>query len=748
MHCRNEDFVPKVYSFFAKPIYMDDPNSHRDKGQFVRVMVEVEVKEVLPDSMVIDVHGINCHVAFDEERCPLKVTQHKAKPKKVVDCWVIKHKGKMIEDKDVDQVLVDFPVRRVQKEVAVPTSNSFALLEDNEGINVVETPVEVVNKEKSIYITGVYAANRVKDRRELWQTLKLHVEITSGPWIALGDWNIIKCSHEKKGGLQVPQSRLDEFNSLIYDIRMEDIPINNAWLQQFNDSKVSLTPASLSDHCVENIIGKTWEILVTGSPLHILQKKLRAVKAAVKEWNKDRGTVSESIQVARAELHSVQMELLQGPETPDCIARERFLTGKLQNALDLEEIYWAQKSRVKWLQEGDKCTAFFHNVFYEDLYKKHGEVDVELRAPKKVLNEKDNQSLDCAISKEEIKRVVMHFHPDKAPDLDGFPARFYQHFWRVIGQDVINAVSHFVTKSTLPQGINSTFLTLIPKANHGDNIANYRPIALCNLVYKIISKILANRLSSVLPNIIGPEQVAFIKGRKLHDNILLVSDLIKGFGKKHGDLTIVLKVDLQKAFDSVDWDFLQRVLRWHGFSDKWIKWISVCTTSPKFSILCNGVPAGYFSASRGIRQGCPLSPLLFSFVTEFFSNLIENAIAEGRIKVSKAVSQGNLKISHAFYADDLLMVVKTDIPTIKAIDVVFKQFTKATDLQVNKEKNTVIFSKQIDRQTSLAELIVNGKWEKPVYFPERVFSVIQRLKIIPGSDIIGWKDGGFSLKAA
>ncbi|XP_059650522.1 uncharacterized protein LOC132296329 [Cornus florida] len=175
-------------------------------------------------------------------------------------------------------------------------------------------------------------------------------------------------------------------------------------------------------------------------------------------------------------------------------------------------------------------------------------------------------------------------------------------------------------------------------------------------------------------------------------------------GKKHGDPTITLKLDLKKAYDSVDWDFIQKVLQGHGFSDKWIKWTNVCINSPKFSVLCNGVPAGSFSASRGIRQGCPLSPLLFAFVTEYFSNLMETAIVEGKIKVSKAVSQKNMKISHTFYADDL-MVVKADIPTVKAIDELLQQFKEATGLQVNKEKNSVIFSKSVRGRRRISNIL-------------------------------------------
>ncbi|XP_059638585.1 secreted RxLR effector protein 78-like [Cornus florida] len=135
---------------------------------------------------------------------------------------------------------------------------------------------------------------------------------------------------------------------------------------------------------------------------------------------------------------------------------------------------------------------------------------------------------------------------------------------------------------------------------------------------------------------------------------------------------MALKVDLKKAYDSVEWGFIQRMLQVYGFSVKWINWITKCISSPKFSILCNGVPAGFFSASRGIRQGCPLSPLLFSFVIEYFSNLMEQAIEEGKIKLYKAVAMTDMKISYAFYANDLLMVVKAYMSTAKAILDVFK----------------------------------------------------------------------------
>ncbi|XP_059644155.1 uncharacterized protein LOC132285935 [Cornus florida] len=572
-----------------------------------------------------------------------------------------------------------------------------------------------------VFSTVVYATNRAMDRSLLWGMLKVHEAKVTGPWIALGDWNMVRANHGKKGGKRVSQILLDEFNGAIYDIKMEDLPTNNgdwswcnkqgvqtrinakldrvlvnsAWLHSFTDSKVYLIAAFLYDHygmdvhlnfvsslrpkpfkflkiwCmqeeVKEVVATSWNIGVSGSPLHVLQKKLREVKKAVKEWNGKRGMLSDQVQIARGNLIKIQMDLMKEPFNSNLISQEKDASGTLQHQLELEEILWAQKSRVKWLKEGDKCTSFFYNLvkqrrchnaitalentkgeksndpkvikewlveYYTDLYNDVGGVNEEILEPRKRLTQAEG------ISAEEIKAVVMQFSPDKAP---AFQLDFFK--------------------------------------NTG------------------------GLLSSVLPNLIGPEQSAFIKGRRLHDNFWLISDLVKKFGRKNGDPTIALKIDLKKAYDSVDWGFLQKVLLSFGFSEKWISWVIECTSTTNFSILCNGVPAGFFSASKGLRQGCPLSPLLFAFVTEYFSNLIVKAIEEGKIKRCKVVLKTGLSISHAFYADDLVMVVKADVSTLKGVEEVLQRFKISAGLQVNKDKSSIIFSKAVRGRRRLARIL-------------------------------------------
>ncbi|XP_059629976.1 uncharacterized protein LOC132272928 [Cornus florida] len=302
----------------------------------------------------------------------------------------------------------------------------------------------------------------------------------------------------------------------------------------------------------------------------------------------------------------------------------------LENLFGKEETLWAQKSRVKWLREGDRCSSYlYHKVkqrrswnsitalestngvysedhdvmkeglvhFYKQLYTDPDSIPSHVKSPRRYISKEDKAMLDRQVTAEAIKLSVMSVNPDKAPGPDG-PARFY------------------------------------------------------------------HKLCTVLQSVIGKEQVAFIKNKTVHDNIIMVSDLLKGFNCKRGDRTMAMKIDLQKAYDTVSWTFISQIMQAYGFGQIWFGWVHEFVSSAKFSIFFNGVPAGYFNACR----------------------LAEDEINSGRLHLSKAADRAGVKISHVFYADDLFLVVKANFGTAKAISDVFGEFQTATGLKINKDE--------------------------------------------------------------
>lgn len=203
--------------------------------------------------------------------------------------------------------------------------------------------------------------------------------------------------------------------------------------------------------------------------------------------------------------------------------------------------------------------------------------------------------------------------------------------------------------------MNHTFIVLIPKSEKASTVNQFRPISLCNVIYKAISKILANRLKEVLPKIISPWQAGFVPGRTIQENSIVAQELVHSMKHKKGKKGLVaIKVDMEKAYDKMEWCFLEKVMRCFGFNDKWINWVMQCISTVSFSILINGGPMGFFNPMRGLRQGDPLSPFLFILGAEVLSRLIQKAEESGAIHGIKA-ARGCQAISHLQFVDDLLI---------------------------------------------------------------------------------------------
>ncbi|XP_043687692.1 uncharacterized protein LOC122638906 [Telopea speciosissima] len=295
--------------------------------------------------------------------------------------------------------------------------------------------------------------------------------------------------------------------------------------------------------------------------------------------------------VARAEIEAEQ--------SPSDDSRRALMDArkKLHDVLLQEEIFWRQKSRVRWLKEGERNTRFFHTIvnvrrrirrvekvrdangewvhgiegvameaarFFAELFSTQGVRNDEdlLDFIPRVVTDDDNVALLHIPSKEEVKKAVFALSKDSAPGLDGFFGYFFISCWEIIGEDVWRAVEDFFSGGWLPRGYTSANLVLIPKKEN-------------------------------------PES-AFVQGRFTHDNIALVQEVVYDINRNTRGGNVVLKLDMAKAYDRLEWGFLFAVLERFGFAAEWIELIKRTVENCWFSVVLNGGPAGFFKSSRGV----------------------------------------------------------------------------------------------------------------------------------------------------
>ncbi|GJY59697.1 hypothetical protein Tco_0459589 [Tanacetum coccineum] len=230
-----------------------------------------------------------------------------------------------------------------------------------------------------------------------------------------------------------------------------------------------------------------------------------------------------------------------------------------------------------------------------------------------------NQALDMIknVTAKEVKDAIFLMGNDKSPGPDGYTACFFKESWDIVANDVILAVQEFFTNGKLLKELNHMIIALIPKVASPSRINDYRPISCCNVLFKCISKIISNRIKESLKMLISPNQSAFVPRRRISDNILLTQELIHNYHLDRGTPRCTFKVDIQKAYDTVDWCFLKEVLLAFGFHVRMVDWIMECVTTTSYSLCINGVLHGYFKGKRGLRQGDPLSPYLFTIIMEW-----------------------------------------------------------------------------------------------------------------------------------
>ncbi|XP_038697968.1 uncharacterized protein LOC119995523 [Tripterygium wilfordii] len=479
--------------------------------------------------------------------------------------------------------------------------------------------------------------------------------------------------------------------------RLDRMCVNSEWQNKFASTLVSHLPRTNSDHSpllvkivdhhhngpkpfrflnvrfshkdFNSVVKASWDLPIHGQPIQRLYAKLKRLKNNLNNWNKiSFGNIFQRVIDAEKELAASQSPFDSNPS--DAYKLElQTKSANLTSVLLQEEAYWKQKAKVKWCKEGDANTKFFHAswVSGEELGKnlvtffqcQLSQIEVPDRVITEdfishipqIVTQGDKILLDNLPYPNEVKNVVFSIDADSCSGPDGFNGHFFQSCWNIIESDLVEACKAFWNGQNLPKSCTSTLIVLIPKVVNPTKFSDLRPISLCNLVNKIISKIMAIRL---LPNIISSNQSAFVKGGDISDNVLLAQELLAHLNKKVRGNNVLIKLDMAKAYDRVSWPFLTQMFRKLGFSEGWIDLVWNLISNNWFSILFNGNSLGYLKSGRGLRQGDPLSPALFIIMTESLSRNLNNLYL---LNAAFSYQTGRRMdiISHLAYADDILL---------------------------------------------------------------------------------------------
>ena len=314
------------------------------------------------------------------------------------------------------------------------------------------------------------------------------------------------------------------------------------------------------------------------------------------------------------------------------------LRDEIQVLKNREEAMWQQRSHTDWLKGGDQSRRYFHcrsnqrnkcnfilgfeddNGEWTEDEGRMGELVEEyfsnifstsnpscfddiLEGISPTVTDDMNTSLNREYTAAEVIQALHQMAPLTAPGPDGRFPIFYKSFWHIMGGDITNAVLAALNSGIIPDSINTTFISLIPKIQNLKKVSDFRPISLFSVFYKLISKVLVKRLKLVLPYVVSDSQSAFLSGRLITDNVLVAFETLHYLKRKtQGKLGFMaLKLDMSKAYDRVEWVFFEKVMRHLGFRGKMVATIMSCIRFVSYSVLLNGTPVGNIKPSRGLR---------------------------------------------------------------------------------------------------------------------------------------------------
>ncbi|XP_056688793.1 uncharacterized protein [Spinacia oleracea] len=559
------------------------------------------------------------------------------------------------------------------------------------------------------YFSVVYASPDPSKRRELWDHLREFAHTHNEPWLIAGDFNDTRTNAERSAACPETHRRAARFNDWVEDMdlievefagashtwargltpetrqsaRLDRALCNAEWGIRFETANAAWL---LHENFKEFVVSK-WD---KSSPLISALHKL---SADLQTWNKDMfGNIFKQKRTLLARIAGVQKLLVERKDR-GLMKLEARLRRDLDEVLDREEAHWYQKSRVEWIKNGDRNTTFFHLStivrrwrnkiaaikgnkgdwvfdsqsvkdiivgYFTDLFTEEGEPE-SFDVPYDVFPEipqREWESLEKPYTRMEIEFVVKNMGALKAPGPDGFQALFYQKNWELVCSSVYDMVIPVLEGKGMPANVNDTHIVLLPKIERPELPLHFRPIGLCNVTYKIITKAIVNRIKPILPLLISNTQASFVPGRQITDNIVIFQEVLHTMKRKQGGKGyMAIKIDFEKAYDRLRWSFIRDTLMQMNLPLLLINVIMECVTTSNLHVLWNGEPSQSFKPGRGIRQGDPLSPYLFVMCMERLYQTIEEAIIAKKWKPIRASRNGPL-LSNLFFADDILLLAE------------------------------------------------------------------------------------------
>ncbi|KAL0293555.1 UNVERIFIED_CONTAM: Retrovirus-related Pol polyprotein from type-2 retrotransposable element R2DM, partial [Sesamum calycinum] len=400
-------------------------------------------------------------------------------------------------------------------------------------------------------------------------------------------------------------------------------------------------------------------------------QEIEALKGHLKAFNNLHFShISVRAKDADLALQDAQIQLESDPENATIRDLVRELRKKAVFLAEAERHFYYQKAKLPLLKNGGSKHEIFH-----DMVKRNAAKSSIL-----AITKTDGTTITSAM--EIGQEFVSYFTSLLGTEVPTLPVDNAVFNW---GPKLSSELALELCRVVTPEELNHSIIALVPKSDHCPTVADYRPISCCNVIYKAITKIIADRL--LLEHLTDRCQAAFVGGRSITDNIFLAQEMVRQYTRKRISPRCTINVDLRKAFDSVSWTFLSQVLNGYGFPPIFIAWIMECVSTSSFSVALNGSLHGFFAGKKGLRQGDPMSPGLFLLCMEYFSRLIKRKTTDSDFNFHPKCEK--LKITHLLFADDLMMFSRGDLPSVHILMECLQEFRDVSGLAVNTSKSSI-----------------------------------------------------------